>query len=140
MKRTKKALSIILAITVILVSLSIPVFADYSNGNGCYLTFSDTTGGDYCHASFQVGKTTSVTAGGGASGGDIYDDYRVEIYSYAYCTDGDFFDYDDGYGWMGNPGYADTYIDIDGHECVSAGASYDFYKNGGGINGAFLNW
>ena len=133
MKRIKRIISIMLAMLVMIMSASISIFAGFSNGNGIARSSdsdSATIDDAYYNASLYLGTTSSTASGSGSYDESIYDYFRIEIYSMVACNDGDFFDSDNGYGWAGNPGYADTYIDFDGHVGIYAESSFDCYRNG----------
>ncbi|MBR6051557.1 MAG: hypothetical protein IKP68_10225 [Clostridia bacterium] len=132
MKRIKRIISILLAMLIMIMSASISIFAGFSNGNGIARSSdsdSATIDGSYYSASLYLG-TTSSSAGGSGSNDNVYDYFRIAISSMVACNDCDLFDSDDGYGWMGNPGYGDTYIDFDGHTGIYADSYFDCYKNG----------
>ena len=132
MKKSKKILSLILAITILaaVASLSVLAIDEWTGPNGCYKTAQDRSNNEtQLRRTLEICTGERVAASGSAYNEDSSYTLKTPVAASAYCTDCDLFGWDPGTGWMGNPGYATAYVDIDGYECVGAYVEYYYYEN-----------
>ena len=130
MKKMKKILSFVFAITIVLMISTTSVFANWADATGCNYSI------DYfCSHGSKLTRKLEVSlvdrVSGTGVGYNAYTSYtfKTPVSVSAYCTDCDLFGWDPGTGWMGNPGYATAYVDITGYECVGAYVEYYYYED-----------
>ena len=128
-------------VTIIVATVaSISVFADWEGSSGCYKTDYELLINDAeLTRILNVDRTSMLIATGTASHHKSRI-YRVCVNAYAYCEDCDLFGNDQGYGWMGNPGFTTAVIYIDGHVCYVGGAEYKFYEDGVYLATRYMCW
>ena len=138
----KKIIAIILTITMLFALGSISVLAvdEWENEYGCYMKEDDRFGATTIRWELSIGRTSMLTATGVGVNQSVSHTYRTPVNAYAYCEDCDLFGNDQGYGWMGNPGYATAFIDLEGYFCYVGGAEYLFYEDGVLIATRYMSW
>ena len=140
MKKIKKMISLMLAIIIVATVASISVFADWAGSQGCYKTSYELLINDAeLTWNLEVNRISLVSATGVGYHHKPYT-YRVAVNAYAYCSDCDLFANNQGYGWMGNPGQSTAYINVDGYDCIEAGAEYIYYQNGVYLATRYMDW
>ena len=142
MTRFKRIISLTLAIITVVAVASISVFAieEWESSSGCYIIEVDNNLGQKLRRTLEVNRTSLVSATGVGYNTDSSYTYRVAVNAYAYCSDCDLFANNQGYGWMGNPGQSTAYINVDGYECIEAGAEYIYYENGVYLATRYMDW
>ena len=121
----KKILSFIFAVIIISAFATVSVFAwDYNN------TQTGEYGSSNYKAVLQVNDAVELNAWGNGTNSNTSTVLRVAITAGAeYINGGTASAWDNGYGWMGNPGHATAYTTLSS-SCNYAYAEYHFHENG----------